>query len=62
MKDMSTDEWRKLGISKSRAEMITNEVIEVMQKYNLSLNQVTLIFDSVKNDLNNKPLWSSRCQ
>lgn len=62
MKDMSTDEWRRLGISKSKAEIIAKEVIEVMKKYNVSLNQAAVILDSVKNDLNDKPLWSSHCQ
>jgi len=62
MNNILNVDWRELGISKDQAEKITNEVIEVMRNSNLSLNQATVILDSVKNVLSNKPLWSSHCQ
>jgi hypothetical protein len=43
-------------------EIAADEIIEVLKKHNFSLTLIDYVFDSVKEKLNDKPLWEETAQ
>jgi hypothetical protein len=46
-----------LKISKDTSKKIVQDLIGIIKENHLSLNQTNIIFDLVKDELNNKSLW-----